>query len=296
MEDYTVLIGYFEELEKFKYDTTQYTFNGSAVYDFNVYRENLTQQYNDFKNNLDTLFFGDLSTDKLMRILGVLDVRITKTLEQANVKYNKFADTFKFMVVKVEGYEPATIKSGRFTKNPELQSLDSIFQFHIGIVKLTNEVVKTRFEVIKDANTYPINEIPIGNPLNQKDVSNEPSVVSTLDIEPTANKDKLLLNLEKQDVAMLFILLCQIDIIKPKDEKHLKQFIENNFKYINNSKGKHSISDIKRINTQFSRLVQHSNKKNEKDKNKFITNYQNAISDFIERMKNLKLEDFYKAF
>ena len=310
MEIYTVLIGYFEELEKFKYNTTQFTFNGYTVDAFKDYKINLTMQYNDFKNKLDTLLLGDLTTDKLMRILGVLDVRITKIHEQANVKYNKFADTFKFMVVKVEGHEPATIKSGRFTKNPELQSLDSIFQFHINIVRLTNEVVKTRFEVIKDANTDAINGIPNDRTLNQQDDPTEPTTVNFKNIEITknsislpanytsdSNPNKLTLFLSKNEVAMFFIFLYNNNIINPADRQELYSFIENNFRYIDNSTGKRSISDIIDVNGTFSKITSGNvSEKYNKQKDKKATKYQGLINDFFENFKKYKLYKFRDAF
>jgi len=297
MKDYTILITYFEELEKFAYSTTEFTFNGFAINSFKDYRQNLKNQYIDFNNNFDTFILDNLSADKFMIISSILNDRINNTLKRTNIRYNEFTDKLNFTVVKTTVIDIDSIKSNIPPKATSMQKLVDIIHSHINIIELSCKLVQSRFDIIKSVNAQVFNSISTDTPITQHH-SSEPTITSKPVIGTfSTNNDKLTMYLSKNEVAMFFIFLYNNNIIKPADRQELYSFIENNFRYIDNSTGKRSISDIIDVNGTFSKITNGDvEDKYNKQKDKKATKYQVLINDFFEDFKKYKLYKFRDAF
>jgi hypothetical protein len=293
MEDFTFYFSYLDELEKFDYDTEKFTFNGFSVDTFSNYRTHLTQLQKEFEKKLDAIIISDTyPTDKLIRNFGVLNIKFDKKYEQVRREYGKFVNQHKYwQLPKTKEHESRKIPSGRFMKSPELKMLDAIIGFHVSILNLTKDCITSRLAFVATAATGKIKVVQPETPTVKPENKNIAETQS--DTLLYNNPNKLLLNLSKKEIAMLFIFLFHNDIAKPDDKGTLYSFIENSFKFVDDSKGKQEVKDITKMNTVFARLTSGQNEsESKKFRDKMITKYQDKVYDFFEDFKKYKLEKF----
>lgn len=298
MEDFTFYFSYFDELEKFDYDTEKFIFNGYPIGTYNDYRTHLIEQLKGFEKKLDAIIMSDYyPTDKLIRNFGVMNIKFNKIYEQVKKDYSRFLTKYKYWTLpKSKEHEARKIHSGKFTKSPELKKLDVFIGFHVSILNQTRDCINSRLTFVATADTGKKIVIPTESPSDNPETPITSLVTSATLVHNNSNK--LLLNLGKRDIALLFLLFYMAEIIRPKSKKELYDFIENNFKYIDNSKGKHKISDIKTINQPFARLTEDikGTESNTKFRKKIIEAYRDKIYDCFDTLLKIEMPDFRNKY
>ena len=295
MEDFTFYFSYLDELEKFNYDVELYTFNDYKIDKFGEYRTHLNKLQKEFEKKIDAIIINDsYPTDKLIRNFGVLNIKFDKIYEHVRREYTKFVNQYKYwQLPKSKEHDSRKIPSGRFTNNSDLKMLDAIIGFHVSIMNLTKDCINSRLALVAIAESSNLKTLPVEIPIINN--TKEKAAEEKADILLANNSNKILLNLSKKEIALSFILFTQMEYIKFDNSKQLYDFIQDNFRYLDKTGGKIKISDIKNINTEFSRLTLDVNGKgvdNKKYSKKFINRYTEKIDIYLSKLSDIKLPPF----
>lgn len=287
MEDFTFYQKFFVELNHCNLDTTKNTFNSYKIDNLSEYKKKLWSSYNNFENELDKiLLISNLNKEHLFNLLNS---RLTVVKEDFLKRYQRVEKAYSIHKAKNIPLVKTKKKTDLSIKLDILTLTKSFMDYHIDLIKRTEICIKSKIGAlsgisIKDTSSQIIE--------NQKIITNKYSENSFI-LEPP--EEKLILNLSKKEIALFFTLLHEIGIIKVKGKKELYDFIQNNFKYIDCTGKNSKISNIKNINTEFSRLTDsQALKTNNKFREKIIDKYQQRIDEYIEKFHSVKLEDFRK--
>lgn len=297
MSDFRVCFSFLNMLESFDFDVKEFTFNGFTLAEFKNYRTIITEQQKQFDKTLNEIIISDkYSTDIVIRNLGLLNLKFDEVYTSVTLGYNSYVNSNKYLnppVSKVN--DSRKILRGSFVQNKELSLLDSILIFHVNSLKKAKEQIYKMFSFVSVAANSLEPSVSVATKIDTKV---NPSVVDVNSVSVcNTSSSKLLCNLKKREIALLFILLVEKDIIKVSNTQELYSFIEDNFTYVDNSRNEQKISNIVKINTEFSRLTNGKNKaSNEKFKKQIIEKYKDLFYDFFEDFDKYNLSKFREKF
>ncbi|MEI6851544.1 MAG: hypothetical protein WCL06_01830 [Bacteroidota bacterium] len=283
----------FNALQIYKIEAEKATFNGlSQVSEFTAHLNYIISLYSTFVNDLDVFVISDAKNKATVLLL-----LIKKIDEKLYPSLKKQYETFYNSYVQQSPENPEN--ENTIDKTPlkeSIHNLNTVSKYHLDMVETVRKSIQMRMDILaftgeidakfaKAFSNTEKQEEPIKNEfVFEKQVKKE-------------NRNKLLLNLSKKEIALLFIFLCNNDLAKPANTTELYDFIESNFKFMDNSKNKHEFKDITRINETFARLTNHQEKtSNTRFRNKLISNYQNKIYELFENFKGFGLEKFRDKF
>ncbi len=242
---------------------------------YEVNQTKLNALFQNFRNSTEKLIFSPIDNEKSL-FFNLLSKRISAIKDSCNKLLKEFEERNKNLLnfhsdVKLPDF---------IAKNKRKNTVILI----IRMMTFQNEII------LKTENCIQENISLLFGESEKKGISivlDEPTKASTI------STNKITLNLSKKEIALLFILLYEVDIIKIKTSKELYDFIESHFNYIDKNNDK-EVAIIK-INTEFSRLKTaygDNQKSNQKLLKKFMDNYEPKIDEVMAKMKNTKLSNF----
>jgi hypothetical protein len=296
MADITFYQHFFAELETRNIDVANYTFNGLTSDKFTEYKRQINGCFTGFENELDNALL--ISTVDNLNLLNILKSRIIRVKEAFEKTYNTFTDKHKFMVINnPQSGAKRKLPKKAFKNNPALQQLDKVIAFQLNLIRKTEKCIQEKLDIVApESKPAEVKELPAVKEKTNRAIPIETTAIEVVSSIPTSsnqNSKKVLLKLSKKEIALSFILLCGVDIINPDEMKGLYNIIQNNFLYIDNSKGKHKVSEIKDINSTFCRLSDGTKEPpNKKFSKKFIEKYRRKVDAYFDSLLKVNLEDF----
>jgi len=282
----------FDALQNYNIDFEKASFNGMSTQpEFYAYLNNLIALYKTFGDNLDSLVISDADNKLifLRLLISKIDNKLSSSLRK---QYEAFC-------VATDKSNPKNCIDLKVTNKTEMErpiiDLDKVVKYHYEMVDAMRKAIQLRLDLLcyseinqaKVQTSSDKEQIP-----TQQEDSKVPDILVSEFPEPLkrSTKNKILLNLSKKEIAIAFLLFCETEIIKVKEMKEVYDFIEDNFLYIDNSKCKHEISGIAKINSAFSRITNPSDgNKSNKSKTEFIEKVRDLINDHLDSLLKVNM-------